>query len=256
LGKEKQTIKNHLGKNICAFRNSWAGGTLWFGVKDNGDISGFEMNLKQRDHLNTEIDDLFSNAWDPAIERDTHYFFEWVPVYRKKRDKAPKSNFFVLKVRVLSLWSTQAANAVQFFHGEAYKRMSASVHVMKGKEMFQVTQRVNGGENKEKEELKQQELAEAREEDSLYHVLRNCVCTSYLRNYASETDRFLSEHAEVKGLQLNGQYCQDCESFCDKFCRLGFPAEFADLMEFCRFFAIDAVLWIPGQKINPNCLPT
>ncbi len=65
-------------RNLCGFLNTGAGGVVYCGVTDNGEVQGIHLTNYQKDHVLLSIQDLFSR-FEPPVD-SSMYTVHFVPV--------------------------------------------------------------------------------------------------------------------------------------------------------------------------------
>lgn len=88
-------IRNNVGEYITSFLNS-NGGTIYYGISDNKEIKGVELNDKQKDQIRRSVVDATVGI-SPNISPD-NVILEFIEVYNNKNEKL--SNTYVLEVNV------------------------------------------------------------------------------------------------------------------------------------------------------------
>ncbi|XP_057381904.1 protein tofu-2-like isoform X1 [Daphnia carinata] len=65
-----------ISRNLCGFLNTGAGGVVYCGVTDNGDVQGIRLTNYQKDHVLLSVQDLFSR-FEPPVDPSmyTVHFF-------------------------------------------------------------------------------------------------------------------------------------------------------------------------------------
>ena len=74
---EYSNTRQHWSKYLCGMLNS-SGGTLYGGVQDNGQVSGFMMSEYQRDHVLIQLEDVFERFSPPVSP--SQYELRFIPV--------------------------------------------------------------------------------------------------------------------------------------------------------------------------------
>lgn len=88
-------IRSNVGEYITSFLNS-NGGTIYYGISDNKEIKGVELNDKQKDQIRRSLVDAVVGI-SPDISPD-NITSEFIEVYNDKIEKL--SNTYVLEVNV------------------------------------------------------------------------------------------------------------------------------------------------------------
>lgn len=88
-------VRNNVGEYITSFLNS-NGGTIYYGISDNKEIKGVELNDKQKDQIRRSLVDATVGI-SPNISPD-NVILEFIEVYNNKNEKL--SNTYVLEVNV------------------------------------------------------------------------------------------------------------------------------------------------------------
>lgn len=114
---------------VSAFLNT-EGGTIYYGVADNGLITGIKMNRKGRDLFTQSFDNIL-NKFRPAIGPSL-YRMNYAPVYNKQRKVIP--DLYVIEIEV-----TQGdLDKIYFTHKEeAFVKRDSSVSQLKGPSLLE-----------------------------------------------------------------------------------------------------------------------
>ncbi|XP_046648558.1 uncharacterized protein LOC124338516 isoform X1 [Daphnia pulicaria] len=67
-----------ISRNLCGFLNTGAGGVVYCGVTDNGEVQGIHLTNYQKDHVLLSVQDLFSR-FEPPVD-SSMYTVHFVPV--------------------------------------------------------------------------------------------------------------------------------------------------------------------------------
>ena len=75
---EYSTTRQQWSKYLCGMLNTGLGGTLYGGIQDSGQVTGFMMSEYQQDHVRIQLEDLFER-FSPPVSSD-QYTLTFVPV--------------------------------------------------------------------------------------------------------------------------------------------------------------------------------
>jgi Putative DNA-binding domain len=122
-----------LSKYVSAFLNT-EGGTLYYGISDNGVVSGVTMNRRVRDLFTTAFDGCV-NKFRPPVE-PSYYRLNYFPVYSSSGN--PLNNIYVIELEI----QKGDENKIYFNHKEeAYVKRDSSVSLLKGPSLSEFTLR-------------------------------------------------------------------------------------------------------------------
>jgi len=78
-------------RNLCGFLNTGAGGVVYCGVTDNGEVQGIHLTNYQKDHVLLSVQDLFTR-FEPPVD-SSMYTVHFVPVVTEN-DHVPDISSF------------------------------------------------------------------------------------------------------------------------------------------------------------------
>ncbi|WAR16377.1 SLNL1-like protein [Mya arenaria] len=79
----KNDFRSNVAKYVSAFINCHENGRLFIGVKDNGDVKGYEMNQTLEDKMRRDIDEAIKDITPNIYPKD--YSVDFIPKYQTKR---------------------------------------------------------------------------------------------------------------------------------------------------------------------------
>lgn len=120
---------------VSAFLNT-QGGTLFYGIRDDGLVTGVSLNRKTRDQFNTTIDTALNN-FTPHLSLE-EYQIKFVSIHG--RDGQRINDLYVIEVKVnkgemKEIYFTQK--------GEAYIKRDGSISMLKGHNLLKFYQKRN-----------------------------------------------------------------------------------------------------------------
>eukprot|EP01114_Cavostelium_apophysatum_P017618 TRINITY_DN5286_c0_g1_i1.p1 TRINITY_DN5286_c0_g1~~TRINITY_DN5286_c0_g1_i1.p1 ORF type:complete len:679 (-),score=119.66 TRINITY_DN5286_c0_g1_i1:38-2074(-) len=118
-----EAVTQYCMKYINAFLNT-NGGTLFFGVEDDGTIIGLKFNRKKRDQLRLRVDGIVSN-FKPQVDPEL-WKLEFIPVSGHQPESPEEASPYVVRVTV------KRGRAPVYINGggKAFLRYSGSTHQM------------------------------------------------------------------------------------------------------------------------------
>jgi len=120
---DNNSWKDLTSKNVSAFLNS-EGGSLFFGINDDGIITGIEADRAKRDKVKLHFDSIIK-AFQPAVDPK---FYKFVP-HPAHAPEDPEKEMCVVEIQVHS----GAEDDIYFTGGsssQAFIRRDGSTHVM------------------------------------------------------------------------------------------------------------------------------
>ncbi|CAG9319797.1 unnamed protein product [Blepharisma stoltei] len=123
---------------ICAFLNT-QGGTLFYGIRDDGLVNGVTLTRKLRDQFSTIIDSVL-NAFTPHLSADD-YQINFANVHGKDGQRI--NDLYVIEIKV----KKGDKNEIYFSNkGEAYIKRDASISLLKGPNLLKFFQKRSNGQ--------------------------------------------------------------------------------------------------------------
>ena len=84
---EYSNTRQHWSKYLCGMINTGVGGTLYGGIQDSGLVTGFMLSHYQKDHVLTQLQDVF-DRFDPPVSSDK-YNVRFVPIVDEGEEPVP-----------------------------------------------------------------------------------------------------------------------------------------------------------------------
>lgn len=119
-GANRQHLQDKVGKYVCGFLNSGEGGTLFFGVKDDGLVTGIECPREKEDDFRLLIDDAMKRLRPPVFP--DLYSVKFIPVMMENGQLSDSRQVLAIEVKPV-----QYLQQLYVYKGDAYIRRDGSL---------------------------------------------------------------------------------------------------------------------------------